>query len=204
MRGANELLERNVALRTAELRSALEKLAEANLQLQEFSRRDPLTSLFNRHHLREELQRQLHDCSERGEPMSVMMADLDNFKRINDGHGHLVGDECLRWVSRCIGDSLRRHKAVVARFGGEEFVAVLPGMDAPQAQLAAESVRLCVQAQPLRSGEHSVPLSISIGVHTVKPGAAVEPETALQLADEALYRAKREGRNRVRSSFDVA
>ena len=203
VRGANELLERNVALRTAELRNVLEQLGDANQRLREFSRLDPLTGLFNRHHLREELERQLRDCPDQDRPLSVMMADLDHFKRINDSHGHLVGDDCLRWVSRCINDALLKHRAVVARFGGEEFVAVLPGMDAQQAQQAAEAVRGCVQAQPLRSGERIVPLSISIGVHTVAPDETIDPEQALYLADEALYRAKREGRNCVRHSLGV-
>lgn len=203
VRGANELLERNVALRTAELRTALDQLAQANQRLREFSRLDPLTGLFNRHHLREELERQLRDCPDQDRPLSVMMADLDNFKRINDSHGHLVGDDCLRWVSRCINGALLKHRAVVARFGGEEFVAVLPGMNAQQAQQAAEEVRGCVQAQPLRSGARIVPLSISIGVHTVAPDETVDSEQALYLADEALYRAKREGRNCVRHSLGV-
>ena len=202
--GANEELERNVETRTAELRNALGQLADANHELQEFSRLDPLTGLANRHHLREELERHLQDCRERRAPLSVLMADLDHFKLINDGHGHLVGDECLRWASRCMSTSLRDYDAVVARFGGEEFVAVLPDADSHLAHRAAEALRACLQAQPLRCGDQDVPISISVGVHTVAPGEHTDPENALQRADEALYRAKREGRNCVRHSLVAA
>lgn len=204
VREANEKLERNITARTAELRTTLAQLGEANVQLREYSHRDPLTGAYNRRHFREVFEQHLRDVVEYGKPLALLLGDLDNFKQINDTYGHVVGDECLRAVANCFNEVLAQHDALVARYGGEEFVAVLPGLDAQQALQAAEVLRLRIQQNPVRTGKEAIHLSISIGVHTVPPHRAMAPDDVLRIADEALYRAKDDGRNCVRHSVSLA
>lgn len=200
----NEQLERNVIARTAELRTTMAKLGEANMQLREYSQRDPLTGLYNRRHFREAFEQQLKHALDNKQTLALLIADLDNFKQINDNHGHLVGDDCLRWVANTFDKALARNGGMVARFGGEEFVAVLPGLDAQAALQAAESVRKQILDGSVRSGNQTVRLSISIGVHALVPERKLTPEEVLRIADEALYRAKHDGRNCVRHSVSAA
>jgi diguanylate cyclase len=197
VRSANEELERNVSVRTQELRRALAQLGDANAQLREYSRRDPLTGVYDRRHFREVFEQRLRDPRRRHEPLAVLIADLDNFKQINDGHGHLVGDACLRAAARVIDEEVSRHGGLVARFGGEEFVALLPGLDADAALQAAEAVRLRLQGAADEDDGPPVPMTISIGVHAVAAGERPDPESVIRAADAAMYRAKREGRDRV-------
>ena len=204
VRDANEKLERNVISRTAELRTALAQLGEANVQLREYSRRDPLTGTYNRRHFRDAFEERLREVVERGRPLALLLGDVDNFKQINDTYGHVAGDDCLRAIAHAFHEALSSHEALVARFGGEEFVAVLPGLDAQQALQAAEALRMRIQQSPVRTGKHVIRMSISIGVHTVPPDRSMTPEEVLRIADEALYRAKNDGRNCVRHSVVVA
>jgi diguanylate cyclase len=201
---ANEKLERNVIERTAELRTTMAQLGEANVQLREYSRRDPLTGTYNRRHFRDAFEQRLREVVERGTPLALLLGDVDNFKQINDTYGHVAGDECLRAVAHAFHEVLGDHEALVARFGGEEFVAVLPGLDAQQALQAAEALRLRIHRMPVRTGKHVIHMSISIGVHTVPPDRSMTPEEVLRIADEALYRAKNDGRNCVRHSMSAA
>ena len=200
----NEQLERNVIARTAELRTTMAKLREANMQLREYSQRDPLTGMYNRRHFRSAFEKELKHALEQKQSLALLIADLDNFKQVNDTYGHLVGDDCLRWVADTFDKALAKGGGVVARFGGEEFVAVLPGLDTQAALQAAESVRMKILNGTVQSGKASVRLSISIGVHTVVPERLLTPEEVLRIADEALYRAKHDGRNCVRHSVSTA
>lgn len=204
VRNANELLERNVELRTAELKHALAQLGEANTQLREYSRRDPLTGVYNRRHFREAFEHSLGEALAQAEPLALLIADLDNFKHINDTHGHIAGDDCLRWVARCFEETLQSRGGVVARFGGEEFVALLPGMDSQAALQAAEAVRKRILEESVRSAKSRIRLSVSVGVHSLVPDRPLTPEEVIAIADEALYRAKRDGRNCVRHSMSAA
>ncbi|MEJ7747488.1 MAG: diguanylate cyclase [Luteimonas sp.] len=201
VRDANEHLEHNVTLRTAELSHALEQLGEANGRLRESSQRDALTGVYNRRHFRESFERILHDARHAARPVSLLMADLDHFKRVNDTHGHLVGDDCLRWVARCLDETLADYNAVVARFGGEEFVAVLPGSDMSAAMRAGESLRQRISARPLRIGERDIHLTVSIGVHAIDTSQDSRADDAIRAADEALYAAKGQGRDCVRPAL---
>lgn len=197
VRSANEELERNVLARTRELREALDQLGEANTQLREYSRRDPLTGVYNRRHFREAFEQHLRDARHRVEPLAVLIADLDNFKQINDGHGHLVGDSCLRIAARLFNEEVEAVGGLVARFGGEEFVALLPGKDADAAMAIAESIRARVAVSHAGDDGPPAPLTVSIGVHVVPPGATPVPEEVIRSADAALYRAKDSGRDQV-------
>ncbi len=202
---ANVQLERKVAQRTRELRNILDQLEEAHSRLRESSRRDGLTGLHNRSHFHDAFERLLVASNQERRPLSLLMVDLDFFKSINDEYGHLVGDDVLRAASQRIGAVLEPHDALLARFGGEEFVAVLPGTDLRAAVAVAEDVRRAISSTPCES-QHgpAVRVSASVGVHTVVPGTVDDIEDALQVADQALYAAKANGRDCVRTSISAA
>jgi diguanylate cyclase (GGDEF)-like protein len=198
VRDANEQLEHSVVARTSELSAALEQLAQANTQLSESNRRDRLTGVYNRHHFRELLEDQLRDAREGRRQLAVLMIDLDHFKMINDRLGHLAGDDCLRTVARIMSAEVSARGGVLARFGGEEFVAALPGHSAEQAMTVAESVRQRVASEPAFVDGKPVAMTVSIGVHALDTYRIAGPDDALRLADAALYSAKNQGRNCVR------
>ncbi|MEI2429292.1 7TM diverse intracellular signaling domain-containing protein [Lysobacter yananisis] len=198
VREAKEQLEHKVEQRTGELRTALAQLEKAHDRLRETAQRDGLTGLHNRSHFREAFESLLHRARRQRRPLALMMIDLDHFKQINDHHGHLVGDECLRWAAGLISQTLAPHHALLARFGGEEFVAVLPDHDLDAGSRVAEALRLRLRAQPCPSRSHDIPVTASIGVHEIAPDSDLGVEAALQFADQALYLAKAGGRDCVR------
>ena len=127
---------------------------------------------------------------------SVLMIDVDHFKRINDQHGHPAGDGVLREMAQVLRETLRAVDAL-GRYGGEEFVAILPHTTAEEARQTAERIRQHVQLHRFHAGDREVRISISVGVATA-PGPGLDgPEALLREADKALYRAKEAGRNRV-------
>lgn len=199
---ANLRLERKVAQRTQELRGTLAQLEDAHSRLRDSSRRDGLTGLYNRTHFREAFEALLAESREQGRPLSLLMIDLDHFKNINDRYGHLVGDDCLRWAAHRIGDALRPHKALLARFGGEEFIVGLPNHDLASAADVGETLRRQLQEDACRVRGHQIRISASIGVHAVQsaqdPNASID--AALMAADLALYSAKAKGRDQVCTS----
>ncbi|MBJ6979488.1 diguanylate cyclase [Luteimonas sp. MC1895] len=202
---ANVQLERKVAQRTRELRNTLDQLEETAARLRESGRRDGLTGLYNRSHFHDAFERLLVECNRERQSLSLLMVDLDYFKSINDEHGHMVGDDVLRAAAQRIGDALEPHEALLARFGGEEFVVVLPRTDLRGAVAVAEGVRRAIASRPCIS-QHGPPVrvSASVGVHTVVPGTVDDIEDALQVADQALYAAKAHGRDCVRTSISAA
>lgn len=204
VREHNEQLERHVARRTSELSTALEQLAEANQRLRESNRRDALTGLFNRRHFRDVFEHQMHHAAEHRQSLGVLLIDLDHFKRVNDTYGHLAGDECLRWMGRCLHDSLSVHGALLARFGGEEFVAVVPDMHGDRLMHLAEQLRVRICSEPVRYAGNNIGISASIGAFVLRPGTGVGVDDALHRADDALYAAKDGGRNRVHAAADVS
>jgi diguanylate cyclase (GGDEF)-like protein len=197
VREANEQLERNVSRRTSELSAALEQLADANSRLRESNRRDVLTGMFNRRHFREVFEQMLHHAAETRQPISLLLIDLDHFKRVNDEYGHLAGDECLRMLARNLSDCLAQEVAVCARFGGEEFVVVLPGVSAMRVMDIAERVRRHISSVPVRFQGKEILMTGSIGVYCVPVGSSPSADEVLHQADDALYAAKNAGRNRV-------
>ena len=200
VREANEQLERNVSRRTAELSTALEQLADANSRLRESNRRDVLTGMFNRRHFHEVFDQMLQHSIETRQPISLLLIDLDHFKRVNDDFGHLAGDECLRTLARNLRECLAQEAAVIARFGGEEFVVVLAGVSAPQVLEIAERVREHISSLPVRYSGREITMTASIGVFNVPIGFHASADEVLHHADDALYSAKNAGRNRVHAA----
>jgi diguanylate cyclase (GGDEF)-like protein len=154
---------------------------------------DELTGLLNRRALEPRFAEIGEQAALSGQPVSVVLADLDHFKRVNDGHGHVVGDEVLREVAEAMRACLRTFE-LLYRFGGEEFLLLLPGAESVDALVVAESLRARVEAlQPA-----GLEITCSFGVATAR-GRAVDLGTLLRQADGALYVAKRAGRNRVQA-----
>ena len=163
--------------------------------------RDGLTGLYNRRFMRESLLR-LQAAVQRTEaPLSVIMLDLDHFKRVNDTHGHLVGDQTLRAVAQVLSSSSRASD-VVARYGGEEFAILCPDTDRATGERYAERLRRAIEAIDAKALGFPGPQTVSLGLAVQSPSYAPTPEQLLGEADAALYRAKRAGRNCVRASED--
>ncbi len=193
---ANEVLEARVYERTRALEEVRHGLEAANAELLRLSTTDSLTQLANRRRFDRLLDEEIRRARRSGRPLSVLLADIDHFKRVNDSYGHPFGDECLRQVAAVLAAHCQRAGDVAARYGGEEFVVLLPGLDAGQAIALAESIRCTITQLQLQHGEQPVALTISLGVATLTP-ALVAPADLLAAADAALYQAKNGGRNRV-------
>jgi diguanylate cyclase (GGDEF)-like protein len=183
----NRELERKIAERTGELE-------QANRRLTELAVVDGLTGVANRRALERALERGWQRCAEHHEPLALMMADVDHFKRFNDSHGHQAGDEQLRQVAAIMAASAHGVDEIAARYGGEEFVLVLPGTGVAQALARAEALRAEVE---LHVAGHELACTISVGVAVAWPPAGTLAGL-MGNADRALYRAKHEGRNCVR------
>jgi diguanylate cyclase (GGDEF)-like protein len=183
---ANRRLEERIAERTAELEQANQKLAELATE-------DSLTGIANRRALEQALGREWERCGELSQPLSLVMIDVDHFKQFNDRHGHLEGDRQLVRVAEELALQVRPVRELLARFGGEEFAVVLPGIGLDEALLRAEAMREAFDNERFAT-------TISIGVACEVPDAVRTPTHLLRDADTALYAAKRRGRNRVVSS----
>jgi diguanylate cyclase len=189
-----EILKINAGLQN-QLVVAENKLQEQGKQIQSWmaeARTDPLTALPNRRAFNDALDRQIAQWQRKNIPFSLMVIDVDHFKRINDQYGHPLGDRVLRLVSDLFGGTLRRMD-LIARIGGEEFAAILPSTSHVDACRAAEHYRTAVASHPFQRNDMRVQLTVSIGVACVRLG-----ETGSSLfvrADQALYAAKQAGRN---------
>jgi len=166
-------------------------------KLRKLATTDSLTSIWNRRYFRSLAKRELDRTNRYGGELALMMIDLDHFKRINDTYGHAVGDEALKMVA-AIGRATLRRIDMFARYGGEEFVIALPETSLEQALQVAERLRLTLNETPITTETEAKPLymTVSIGLTVTGPGSA-DLNTLLKQADEALYQAKDNGRNRV-------
>ena len=195
-------VERAVRSVSAELTGSRGELERARGRLAATERLtlvDPLTGVWNRRYLERAVREQVKRYRRFKRPFALLMIDVDHFKRINDEHGHPAGDEVLVGMARTIGRSIRSDIDVLARFGGEEFVAVLPETDQGGAVVAAEKIRLLVAGTPFEHEDGTISITVSIGVAAC-PRDGIEPERLLATADSALYRAKNDGRNRTISA----
>ncbi len=154
---------------------------------------DPVTKTMNRHGIEERLFQEVERARARSEPLSIAFVDVDRFKEINDRHGHSVGDQCLRIVSWRLRNQLRRSDAL-GRYGGDEFLVVLPGHDGASALRIAERIRISVNCRPLSMRDASIDASLSIGVAELAPGESLS--SLFERADTALYASKSAGRDR--------
>ena len=191
-------LEGLVQIRTLELEEKAAELEAQRAAVERLANTDALTGSLSRRHFHELGERELARAIRSGEPIAVLVLDIDHFKRVNDNHGHAGGDAVLRaFVQRC--QSLLRTTDVFGRLGGEEFALLLPGNDLAGARLAAERIRAAVATAPIRVEGHSLAVTVSIGV-AGKPTSGATLEGMLVAADAALYAAKRGGRNRVETA----
>jgi diguanylate cyclase (GGDEF)-like protein len=186
-------------------------LQESNQKLAALSATDALTGIANRRSFDDALAREWRRAARRGEPLAVAMFDVDFFKPYNDHYGHAAGDDALRRVAQALAGGLHRAGDLVARYGGEEFVFIAPGASPEEALRMADGLRLAVEALALPHALSAFSrVTASVGVASFVPpqGAAVDggrdggkdgaggAAALMQAADQALYRAKAEGRNR--------
>jgi len=195
-REARHQLEARVRARTAELDATLQRLEDANKRLQDFSRRDGLTGVYNRRHLDDAAVTMLQQARDRAEPLSLLMIDVDHFKRINDEHGHVAGDDCLRALAQVIERLAKAAGGTLARFGGEEFALLLPDTRLEQAEQLAERIRAAVAAQSIRCESGQIDPTVSIGIYGLPAGYPCTAAELLRQAGAALYAPKRAGPNR--------
>ncbi|MDD4733113.1 MAG: diguanylate cyclase [Desulfovibrio sp.] len=196
--GSAQRLKREMDRRKAR-ELELERMAR---ELEALSSLDGLTGVANRRHFDTVLAQEWQRCARDASPMTLLMIDIDFFKRYNDALGHLEGDTCLKAVARTIKSAFRRPADFLARFGGEEFIALLPDTNLRGGCSVAESIRqkLAEQAIPHPDSVVSPCLTVSIGVATTVPLPEADPSLLVAASDEALYKAKNNGRNRVRSA----
>jgi diguanylate cyclase (GGDEF)-like protein len=174
---------------------ALERLERVLIDLREQALTDPLTGLYNRRYLWEFLRREWIRAKRKDDTLAVIMIDIDHFKRINDIHGHESGDFVLTAVAGLLRIWIRSSD-IVCRYGGEEFVLVLPGTSLENARVRAEDIRLAIKELDL--AHHGVPLggiTVSLGI-ALFPDHVNDPDSLMQAADAALYAAKNAGRDR--------
>ncbi len=166
-----------------------------HLHLSHLATHDLLTGTLNRHAIEENAARERARARRQGYPLSLLMLDIDHFKHVNDAYGHEAGDAVLRAFAGVVRVSLRRDD-ILGRYGGEEFVALLPMADRAEALAVAERIRAAVAATPVAYANRTIGVTVSIGTALFADGEGAW-EAAIRAADDALYRAKREGRNRV-------
>ncbi len=162
---------------------------------------DPLTGLWNRGAILDLLKREVQRRERTKDALGVIMADIDYFKKINDTHGHLVGDAVLQEVTRRLAAGVRTYDAV-GRYGGEEFLIVLPGCRAVDLAASAERLRHSIADSPVQTSAGQLAVTLSLGLSSVEQGEneALDCEDFLRNADEALYAAKDRGRNRAEAA----
>jgi len=160
---------------------------------------DSLTGLANRRYFDEALRTEFSRSKRSGSTLSLIMLDVDYFKKFNDSYGHLAGDDCLRQIGTTLKAIVARAPDIVARYGGEEFVVILPETVAPGAEALAERIREAIEALaiPHSASDTSDFVTVSLGVVTVYTTSLESPEQVVALADEAMYCAKNGGRNRI-------
>ncbi len=174
------------------------KLQSAYQQMEVLATQDSLTGLFNRRHFDSTLEQEWRRAKRERQPIAVLMADVDYFKKFNDRYGHLAGDDTLRAIAELIRSVPERSGDLVARYGGEEFVILLPGIDLQQSVQVADAIRLrVVEYNFAHEGSPFERVTVSIGCCSVVPSEGLLPSLVVQGSDQALYEAKRKGRNRV-------
>jgi len=184
---------------TARYAALTEELNRQNLILKEQTIRDGLTGLYNHRHFHEMLRHEFLLAQRHDADLACLMLDLDFFKKVNDSCGHPFGDQVLKATAELISKETRVTDTV-ARYGGEEFAVLLPNTDLKGAMAIAERIRSKAADHVHRHSPHAEKVTLSIGVATLKDSKPRTPDELLSLADQALYRAKEKGRNRVEAA----
>lgn len=170
----------------------IQELLDLKTKLEESARTDPLTGICNRRGMKHQLQLELARVKRFGRIFSILLIDIDHFKMVNDTYGHETGDTVLTGVAQCLAETCRAQD-IVSRWGGEEFLILLPETDQAGAMVVADKLRLAVQSLSFRHGGKPFSVTISLGVATFDP--SLDLQTCIRRADEALYKAKKQGRN---------
>ncbi len=191
----------NPAVVRARVRTHLTLKAQSDL-LRSLVFVDGLTGVANRRRFDEALRDEWQHCRRAGTALTLLMIDIDHFKRYNDRYGHLVGDACLKRIAAVLQAGLRRACDVVARYGGEEFACLLPECDQPAGRAKAGELCAAVAALDIPHADSPTAqrVTLSVGVATLRPNGVNDPTALVAAADAALYEAKRAGRNRVVAS----
>jgi diguanylate cyclase (GGDEF)-like protein len=174
------------------------ELHESNLDLEDKVHYDALTGIYNRRYMEESLKRIVKSSARSGKALSILLLDVDYFKKYNDFYGHGMGDDCLKIIAKALSGAVMRADDFAARYGGEEFVVVLPEADTAGAELVGKALLenikgLCVPHEKSEIADH---VTASIGSTTVQPMRGDKYTDYIKFADEALYMSKQNGRNR--------
>jgi len=180
-------------------KAAEDKILQLQRELEDLSYRDSLTGVANRRMFDAMYPVEWAKAHATGEPLSLIIVDIDYFKQYNDHYGHMQGDTCLRQVAQALGRGAARARDLCARLGGEEFVLLLPGTDAAAAHALAERCRKLLAQEEIAHAQSGAGrlVTVSMGVGTIVPGAQDDAQVFLNRIDQRLYRAKAAGRNRI-------
>ncbi|MDX9844865.1 MAG: sensor domain-containing diguanylate cyclase [Aquabacterium sp.] len=189
----------------SERKKTEEKLLALQKELEALSFKDGLTNIANRRRFDASFELEWDSASRLRQPLSVLLFDIDHFKQYNDLYGHVRGDRCLVDIAHTLSLALDGPRDLVARFGGEEFIVLLPGADATVAQKVAERCQRLIQklAIPHADSPHAQRVTVSIGVGTVVPGEQLTPSRFIDAVDQRLYAAKHKGKNRIEAGADL-
>jgi len=188
----------------SERKKTEEKLLTLQKELEELSFKDGLTGVANRRMFDSIMQLEWTNSRRTGQPLSIIMIDIDYFKQYNDHYGHIKGDDCLKRVAKALNTAAARSRDFFARYGGEEFILVLPETDATAAERVAERCRNLIFKEQIPHDYSAVSqiLTISMGLGTITPSQQDEPRAFIDAVDRNLYLAKQQGRNRQVSGLD--
>ena len=194
-------LQKDEAFRALEESKA--KLAEANRTLQKLSSLDGLTGIANRRNFDETLNKEWNRAMRSEKSIGLLMLDIDFFKLYNDHYGHQGGDDCLKKFAKGLDSAIHRETDFLARYGGEEFSGILPDTDLNGSVKVAEEMRLAIKDLRIEHAKSTVSdlVSVSIGVSAIIPQQGTDPKILIGAADQALYKAKEDGRDRVKSGL---
>lgn len=181
----------------SERKKTEQELVRLQKELEELSFKDGLTGVANRRMFDSVMEVEWENARRNRQPLSLILLDIDYFKQFNDHYGHVQGDECIKHVARALSSAATRAKDFIARFGGEEFVLVLPETDAKSAEKVAERCRGMIFKQqiPHEASQVGQVLTVSLGVGTITPTASDDPKAFIEAVDKLLYKAKQKGRN---------
>ncbi len=197
-RRAAEITADLMAAQFAKIEQVNQSLEDANQALQRVSSFDGLTEVPNRRYYDEMLEKEWRRCRRHHSPISLILIDIDYFKYFNDRYGHIAGDQCLKQVAKALQSMVGRASDTVARYGGEEFVYLLPDCDTAAAVHVSEKSRKTIELLNVPHADSPVAsvVTISLGIASVVPVQHGSPTELMQAADQALYQAKDQGRNR--------